>query len=147
MKRVLCCVLVAMVVVGFSGCGKKEEPIKQPGMTLGDVGQETAEAGSAAAQYLAQQKDKVIAEAQDQLAYYQDQLNVLRAAAEAKGDQAVAIYEEKKSDLDRSIAMAKKEVADAKEASAEAWDAAVSGLARSMDELKNTFQNVADALK
>jgi uncharacterized protein HemX len=79
MKRWIMLLIIGMVALCL-GCGKQEEPKKT--VTPGDVKQKAGEAAKTAKEYLAQQQEKYLKQAQDKLNDLDKKISGLKEQAE-----------------------------------------------------------------
>jgi hypothetical protein len=138
----------AMLFLGLVGCSKKEPKPQTPPaaqqkqgapVTFQDVKKETGEAAQTTGQYVAQEKDKLVASASQKISELEKELKDLEASA-AKGEPAKSDYEKIKPELERQLAAAKVKLEEAKKAGAQAWEGTKQGLNSALTGLEDAYK-------
>ena len=136
MKRGGIFILIGLLAVSL-GCGQ-QEPKKE--VTSKDVQQKATEAAKTAKEYLAQQQEKYLKQAQEKLTNLDKQISNLRQQAEKQtGDMQQKLTEQADS-LQKKLAAAKEKLAAMKNASADAWKKLKYGMDSAMDEMEKAYQ-------
>jgi len=143
MKRILLVSMIVLLAVSLAGCKKKEAPAEGDGkgVTMEGMKEQAKEAMEATGEYLAEQKDKLVAASQEQLDNLKSKFDDLQAKAQS--EEAKQQYSQMKTQFDKQLEQAKAKMQDLKDASADTWDSAQKGVKDAMDSLKQTYDKAA----
>ena len=131
--------IMAVLAVIFAGCEEKETTDANQ-MSMNDVEEKASEAIGKAGGWLAEQKEKVVSEAEDQLGAMEKDIEQLRATAEAQGKQIQA-------DMEKLMEDAKKQLAELKAAGQDAYDGARTEFRDSWKALKEAYEREKQKLQ
>jgi uncharacterized phage infection (PIP) family protein YhgE len=129
--------IMAILLALCLGCGK-EEPKKT--VTPGDVKQKAGEAAKTAKEYLAQQQEKYLKEAQEKLNNLNKQISDLRQQAEKQTGEMQQKLNDQADSLQKQMDDAKAKLAALKDASGDAWKKLKSGVDSAMTEMEKAYK-------
>ncbi len=141
-------VVLAVGVVGLlvAGCSQKEEPMQgaqpKPGAagTVQNMKEQAADMAQNAGDVMAKEKEGLVDAANKALDTVQKGIQDLQAAAEKKGAEAKASFDQNvKPELDKRLADLQSSVAAAKDATGDAWNSAKGKLTSAMADLQSFY--------
>ena len=136
MKRGGIVILIGLLALSL-GCGQ-EEPKKT--VTPGDVKQKATEAAKTAKEYLAQQHEKYLKQAQEKLDNLDKQISDLRQQAEKQTGEMQQKLSDQADSLQKKMEAAKAKLAAMKEASGDTWEKLKSGVDSAMTEMEKAYK-------
>jgi hypothetical protein len=141
-------VLTAAVALSVIGCGKREQ---EPADANAAANQTLEERASQALQdttdFVAQQKDKLVASAQEQLDKLETQFNDWLDKAGIEDEQAKQTLDALNEKFKAALGAARGALDTAKEAGAEAWQEAKPALELALEEAQRTFDELVSYIK
>jgi gas vesicle protein len=145
LKRIVLVALVAMLAVGFCGCKKKETPKTGDGMGAAaeKMKEQTAEAGKTAQQAMIEAKNEFAEASQKQVDKLKQEFDALKAKADSEGADAQKEYAGMKTDFDKKMDAASKQMEQLKSASADTWQDTKEGVSKAIDDLKAAYDKAA----
>ena len=144
MKR-LGILLITGLVALCLGCGTQEEPKKT--VTPGDVKQEAKEAAKTTKEYLAQQQEKYLKQAQEKLNDLDKKIADLREQAEKQTGELQQKLSKEADGLKKQTNALKEKLAAMKDASGDAWKKLKSGVDGALTELEKAYKEAESESK
>jgi len=131
-------IFIIVVLLALSlGCGQQEP---QKPVTSKDVKQKATEAVQTAKEYLAQQQEKYLKEAQEKLNNLDKEISDLRQQAEKQTGEVQQKLSGQADSLQKKLEAAKAKLAAMKDASGDAWKKLKSGMDSAVDELEKSYK-------
>lgn len=147
-RRVTMLVLTAAVALSVIGCGKREqEPADANAAAKETLKERAGQALQDTTDLVAQQKDKLIASAQEQLDKLEAQFNDWLDKVGIEDEQAKQKLDALSEKFKTTLAGARGALDTAKEAGAEAWQEAKPALASALEEAQRTFDELVSYIK
>jgi hypothetical protein len=146
---------VTVVALSVTGCGKgPTQPgssagaTNQPsGVTLEDVGEETAEAIGAAVEFADQTKDEYIQRAKASAEEIDRRVATLRSKGEALTDDALQAWHDRMEELAEKRKAVQDKVSDIGASTGDAWRELAQGLAEAQDDLSQALERAEAEFK
>lgn len=137
MKRWALVCIIGLVALCL-GCGKQEEPKKT--VTPGEVKQKAGEAAKTAKEFMAQQQEKYLKQAQEKLQGLDQKISDLKKRAETQTGDLKKKLEDQAQTLQKQADAAKDKLAGLKSVSDEAWNKFKAGVDDALAELEKGFK-------
>lgn len=137
MKRLGTLLILGLVALCL-GCGTQEEPKKT--VTPGEVKQEAKKAAKTTKEYLAQQQEKYLKQAQEKLNDLDKKITDLRQQAEKQTGDLQQKLSKQADGLKKQADTVKEKLAAMKDASGDAWKKLKSGVDGAMSELEKAYK-------
>lgn len=147
-RRVTMLVLTAAVALSVIGCGKREqEPADANAAANQTLKERAGQALQDTADFVAQQKDQLVASAQKQLDKLEAQVNDWLDKARIEDEQAKQKLDALSEKFKAALAGARGALDTAKEAGAEAWQEAKPALELALEEAQRTFDELVSYIR
>jgi hypothetical protein len=141
-------VLTAAVALSVIGCGKREQERADANAAANQTLKERAgQALQDTTDFVAEQKDKLVASAQEQLDKLEAQFNNWLDEAGIEDEQAKQKLDALSEKFKTALAQARGVLDTVKEAGAEAWQEAKPALESALEEAQRTFDELASYVK